>query len=238
METLAHRSLVALTPQDVPGAQRGIAEWCRAKLIALGRELREQRQNLRQAKSMKWKHSGWVNAATKTKRQMIYYAKIKAAVDAGYLVVPNFDVDVIAVRVAVESSPKDETDVTVATPGLLPQNQGRYVDDALIGHDEKREVTRADKSTYTVTDFHPTGYDREIDFPVSLVKPVVLEATERAMSLRIFDRIGIARGGRKSDPIVLGQIINPKTRAAYGGLRSNPICVSFFVAWWLNTEDL
>lgn len=236
MEAVAHRNVVALTPAELIPAQRSLAEWCREKVCALGRDLSEQRQNLRQAKTMKWKHSGWANAVTKTKKRMVYYAKIQAALKAGYLIVPNFDVEVIAVRVQRES-PNEAVDVTQATAEVLPQNRGRYVDDSLSGYDEDRVVKYGDGTTKTVSDFHPTRYDTEIDFPASLVKPVVMAATERAMAHRIFDRIGIVRKTRRSDPIVVGQIIDPATTQKWA-LRSNPKCVTFFIAWWLDTRDL
>src|SRR4051812_20570303 len=89
-------TLVALSPFDVPAAQLDLSTWCRGKIAALGSELRDHRHNLRHARASKWKTTGWSALVTKTKRRMIYYAKIKAAVDAGYLVVPNFDIDVFA----------------------------------------------------------------------------------------------------------------------------------------------
>lgn len=234
-EALMHRNVVALAPEDLPGAQASVGDWCRLKIVELGRELREQRENLRQAKAMKWKHSGWLNAAAKTKKRMIYYAKLKAALAAGYLIVPNFDVDVIAVRVK-SRDPNEKIDITRTKPELLPQQQGRYVDDVLVGHNEERTYKDSQGKDRTVTDFHPTHYGETLDFPASLVKPVVLAATQRAMALRIFDRVGIVRKSRRSDPIVVGQIINPSTH--HYSLRDNPTCVTFFIAWWLDTRDL
>lgn len=229
-------SLVALTPSDVPRTQRQIADWCRAKVIVLGRELREQRENLRQAKRLKWKHSGWVNAVSRTKKRMVYYAKIKAAVEAGYLIVPNFDVDVIAVRVQ-RRVPPNQKDVKLATPELLPPHAGRYVDDTLIGYTKTEQYTNSRGEKDSREWFVPTEFDESIDFPVGMVKPIIMEATQRAMADRIFDRIGIVRKGRRSDPIIVGQIINPKTRNGWS-LRQFPDCATFFIAWWLDTKDL
>src|SRR5580765_6694220 len=87
-------TLVALSPQDVGPAQQNLASWCRHKIAGLGSELREHRHNLRHAHASKWKTTPWQALITRTKRRMVYYAKIKSAVDAGYLVVPNFDIDV------------------------------------------------------------------------------------------------------------------------------------------------
>ncbi len=226
--------LVALTPMDLIPAQSQLIQWCLAKIRSLAMDLREQRDNLRQAKTMKWKHSAWATAVRKTQARMVYYAKIKSAVTAGYLIVPNFDVDVVAVRVR-RSDPCVCVDERHATAELLPPPAGRYVADKLLGVNEKR--TLPDGKT-TVTDFCCQEFNSEIHFPVQLVKPVVLAATDRAMALRLFDRIGVVRGGRKSDPIVVGQIIDPRTPTAYGQRQNNPRCLSFFIAWWLDTRDL
>jgi hypothetical protein len=85
--------------------------------------------------------------------------------------------------------------------------------------------------------FHVTdGFIEEIGFPVQAVKPIVLDATQRALAMKIFDSIGVVQNGgaggfvqRRGDPIVVGRLIDP---------RGNGRMVTFFVAWWLNTKDL
>lgn len=209
--------------------------WCRSKIVALSHELKEQRENLRQAKAMLWRSNGWANGINRTKQRMIYYAKIQKAVQLGYLVVPNFDVDVIAVRVK-RSVPNAKVDEKIAAPELLPPGVGRYVGPRHTGYDQRREYKDYEGKTKTTTDFHPTGYATDYEFPVAMVKPVILDATDRAMMHRVFDRVGVVRGKRKSDPIVVGQIIDPANRK--WARRVDPKCVSFFVAWWLDTASL
>lgn len=227
--------LVALSPDELVPAQAQLIGWCRAKIVALSLELKEQRENLRQCKAMLWRSAGWNTAITRTKKRMIYYAKIKTAVQCGYLVVPNFDVDVVAVRVK-RSTPNAKTDEKIAIPELLPPGVGRYVGPRHSGYDSERQYKDYEGKLKTTTDFHPTGYDDEYDFPVAMVKPIILDATDRAMAHRIFDRVGVVRGKQKSDPIVVGQIIDPSNSKWARGI--NPKCVSFFVAWWLDTKDL
>lgn len=245
MDALMHRSFVALTPQDVPAAQQGIAQWCRQKIAVLGVELSEQRTNLRQAKAAKWKHSSWATAAKRTKDRMIYYAKIMAAVKAGYLVVPNFEVEVMAVRVNRDNPPATHeigtgsyssasNTLVRAKPDLLPPGVGRYVDDRMFYSDEQYSAKDKQGNDVEKHRYQVTGYDVP-DFPVRTIKPVVLDATQRAMSLRIFDSIGVVTG-RKKDPLVIGEIIDPSSHRSW--LPSQQKRVSFFIAWWLNTEDL
>jgi hypothetical protein len=233
---LAHRQFVALTPYELPKAQAGVAEWCQAKIHSLAAELREQRSNHRQAQVMHWKRSGWANAIAKTKKLMIYYTKIKQAIQAGYLVVPNFDVNVIAVRTS-RTDPISEPDRREATPEVLPPGEGQYVAKRLKGWTEELTHKLTDGSTRTTERFHPMSFSTDLDFPAQLVHPSVLDATNRAMALHLFDRIGLIRKSKRSDPIVVGQIIHPKVTDKWS-LRSNPTCVTFFVAWWLDTRDL
>lgn len=233
MTELANRSLVALTPAELPAVQGQLADWCLQKIRSLGTDLREFRENLRQARKMHWRRTGWERAILKTKKQMIYYTKIKSAVQAGYLVVPNFDVDVLAVRVEKQTPPY-ERDQDVAQCELLAPGTGRYVDDKVKGHKASETYTGSDGKERIRTWFNPTDFNEQLDFPAVLVKPSVLAATNRAMALKLFDRIGIVQT-RKSDPIVVGQIIHPNERyRRYNNLR----CVTFFIAWFLNTADL
>jgi hypothetical protein len=224
-------TLVALSPMDVPAAQLNLATWCRGKIAALGAELREHRQNLRHAKASHWKITGWQSIVNKTKRRMIYYAKIKSAVDAGYLVVPNFDIDVFAVK-TTRRRPPDDYDRTKAQPDLSPAGRGDYVDDVVFSHEIAETITNRDQTTRTVKHDVPNGYDFEPDIPLRGVKPVILDATQRAMALRIFDQIGVVKA-RKQDPIIVGQIIDPDHNGRYW---KKTVC--FFIAWWLDPDTL
>lgn len=236
------QQFVALTPQELPGAQAGIADWCRAKIIELSHELRDARQNMRQAKAMLWRYNGWQTVIRKTTARMLYYVKIKTAVEAGYLIVPNFPAEILAVRVD-RDAPSTKyatypTQINEAKPDLsLPPGAGRYVDETLPHED--RSFTNPQNTV--VRRCMVDKFDEEIDFPATLIKPVILSATQRAMSLKVFDRIAVSFGGhgsqmssrqRRADPIVLGQILD--------GSAAHPQDkrVTFFIAWWLDTNSL
>ena len=224
-------TLVALSPFDVPAAQQGLSSWCQGKIVALGRELREHRQNLRHAKASHWKTTGWQSIVNKTQRRMIYYAKIKAAVDAGYLIVPNFDIDVFAVRTSRRRPPQEDNRLK-AQPDLSPAGRGDYVDDVVFSYRRTDTLTKKDGTKYDNTVSVPTDFDYDPDFPVRGVKPVILAATERAMALKIFDQIGVVKA-RKQDPIIVGQIVDPAGNGRYWKKT-----ISFFVAWWLDPDTL
>lgn len=233
------QQLVALSPSEVPLVQVQLADWCRTRIVALGRELKDQRENLRIAKTAKWRHSGWIRQISRTKLRMLYYAKIQAAVRAGYLIIPNFDIDVMAVRVERNYPPRRQQSysnykIEHASPQLLPPGAGRYVGDKHQvehqTHTEKDGQGRAiTNHVYTVID-----YEETLDFPIKAIRPEILNATQIALAQRIFDRVGIVKRRQQSDPIVLGQILDPTNADRV----ISPKVVSFFIAWWLDPESL
>lgn len=254
-ELALNRTLVALTPQDVPAAQTEIAEWCRKKILDLGAELADARRNLRAAKKlMLGSPKTWQNLARKTAQRMIYYSKIQAAVKAGYLVVPNLPAELIAVRVN-RAAPSPVTmdawpsQINAAKAEMnLPVGTGRYVDETNPHLDLSYDSKERNPQTGEVKTVHHrltqiAHYDEGVDFPVALVRPEILAATERAMALKIFDEIGVVHGQgtmskkqRKSDPIVIGRILDGGAGRGYGGAAKH--YVTFFIAWWLDTQAL
>ena len=162
---------------------------------------------------------------------MLSYEKLKAAVEAGYVIVPNFPIDVFAVRVQRAKQPEKTSDSRWggfnARPELLPAGAGRYVDDKLLYRDESYTETIDGKEKH-IRSYVTDDYDH-VDFPVRLVKPAILQATQRAMALRVFDQMGTVENQVGRDPIVVGRLLDP---------RGNRRCVTFFVAWWLDTASL
>lgn len=240
--------LVALTPAELPEQQAKLSDWCHAKMRELGQEYRELSANLAIAKKNRWSRGGLIRAVSRTKQRIQYYRKIRTAVQAGYLIIPNFPIELIAVRVSYDKDgPRSKvgrwaSDVNKVSTDLLPAGEGRYVDEIAFTH----EITLPEKQGEKWIDVkrQRTGdYDTEVDFPVVGVRPMIMEATSQAMKSLIFDRIGIANhsgrtqssGQRRADPIVIGQILDPKGGGAESW-RVKP--VSFFIAWWLDTSVL
>lgn len=234
--------LVALAPSDLLAAQTNLVMWCDGKVTAIRREADDLRENLKIAKENKWRTTGLQSALSRTEKRIPFYEKIKAAVAAGYLIVPNFPVDIFAMRVS-KSAPKHEVreggwrapEIPV-NPEMLPAGEGRYVGPVAALNNTSYKKKDEKGQTETIIRFETAGFVDEIGFPVQAVKPVVLDATSRALALKIFDSIGVVRNGgaggwvqRRGDPIVVGRLHDP---------RGNGRMVTFFVAWWLNTSDL
>jgi hypothetical protein len=225
------RTLVALTPEAMLPAQAELAAWCDQKIAAVRAELADIEANLDLATEHGWKHASVAAALNRTKKRILYYEKLKVAVAAGYVVVPNFPIDVFAVRVQRQKQPAQVKDNTrggfPAVPELLPAGEGRYVDDQLHYRDVSLVAT-VDGKEREVPRYMSDDYDA-VDFPVTLVKPSIMDATARAMALKVFDQLGTVTNEVGRDPIVVGQLLDPRGH----GRR-----ITFFIAWWLDTASL
>jgi hypothetical protein len=226
--------LVAFTPAEMVPAQTELLAWCDRKIVAVQQELADLQANLELATEHGWKHRSVEASVNRTVKRVLYYEKLKAAVAAGYLIVPNFPVSVFAVRVErkkqreATSDYKWRRDYQTARPELLPAGEGRYVDEELFTVDMSFDERLPDGKTKHVSRYISGDYD-EVDFPIVAVKPAILEATARAMALKIFDQLGLVQNQSGRDPIVVGQLIDP---------RGNGRRVTFFIAWWLNPSEL
>jgi hypothetical protein len=227
--------LIATNPQEMVLAQQNLLVHCETLAKEKTDLAVELRQNFDIAKKNKWNTKGIKKAYDVALKTAIYYNKIKSAVKAGYYIVPNMPIDVFAVRVK-KRNPTGRTIRTYENANqsaqLLAEGEGRYVSDAPLGqHTTRKDTTNGrDLEYFTITD-----YD-DISFPVTLVRPQVMDATAQAVALKIFDQIGIAPQTRKGDPMIIGQILKPGTSDwnVYGRKKA----VSFLIAWFLDTDVL
>lgn len=226
-------NLVALTPADMVPAQHALIDWCGKKIQALKDEADELDLHQKLAIENGWKTSVVTANLNRTARRITYYEKMRAALDAGYLLVPNMPVDVMAIRVKGDRPAQRSTQARWSaenTPQqLLPSGEGRYVDDKVFTNEMVTKRAAANgQGEITERTYWPTEYD-EADFPIAMTKPVVLDAVGRGMALKIFDRIGRVRNDRspRRDPIYVGQII-----------RDSQTMATFFLAWWVDTRTL
>jgi hypothetical protein len=244
-----NETLIALAPADMPSAQASIVEFCDKKMMELQAVVTDLEQNLVIAKRNRWgSRKSLETTIRREQKRVVYYSKMKAAVQAGYLIVPNFPINTFAVRVSADS-PRWKSDSYIsnalrdAKPELaLPPGEGRYVDDQHSLTDNRWQAADPKDPNKTVTrgSVVVDGYD-DVDLPLAAVKPMVLSAIEQAMKSKIFDRIGLVgerqRGqlSVKRDPIVVGQIIDPReTSPDWRGAK----VVTFFIAWWLDLKSL
>jgi hypothetical protein len=221
-------ALTATLPSEMVQSQHDLIEGCEKKITVSQDEVRELWDAYSRAKKMKWKDAPLRNLWRNASKRLVYYEKVKAALGAGYYIVPNFDVRFFAIRTN-KNTPKDQWTVFSWNAAEhkkeaqeLPIGEGEYqnpfpvVYEKSVGEgDSKKKYSRAER------------WD-QMEFPIMMAKPDVMEATSRAMALKIFDRIGVFPNFRKEDPVIIGQVFR---KVGY-----TTKIVSFMIAWHLDTR--
>lgn len=228
---------IARTPAEMEQAQNDLVVWAKGKLEAVRAELNEAQESLKIAQRSKWSTSRWQRVVGRARARMIFYTKVKRALEAGYYIVPPFPVDVFAVRTdrnnpsgtLVSSYKWTSTEALNQKPRRLPEGEGEYV--AAEPEVWMRDLSHTDAKGKEISRYqHYAKEFREVDFPFTFAKPQLLERVSQAMKEKIFDQFGVLpKYQRKGDPIVVGQILHPMP---------NRDPVTFFVGWWLDTKDL
>jgi flagellar basal body rod protein FlgC len=163
-----------------------------------------------------------------------YLGKIAAALEAGYVIVPNFDAKVIAIRVkdnrqprgkAIMAHHKNFANVNAESGDILPVGEGKYVDPLPLQTQEHVPAADPAKSgTWLAT---PAELRDEFDLPVEFMKPTIIQRTGICAARKIFDEIAVTPSFRRpgEDPMVLGRVRDKATGKM----------VTFLVAWFMDT---
>lgn len=232
-------TVIANSPKEMEAAQRSLILWAARKIQGIKTQIAEFRVEHDKAVQRKWDPKAWRREIGKAERREQFYRKIKAALEAGYYIVPPFPIDVFAIRTKKDFPKRLDDQYSKQNhdqlPQVLPQGEGRYVDprpkiDSYSESHRQKDGTNKDVTYYYAEEF------RECDFPFKLAKSEIRDATEAAMKLKIFDTIGVLPRMRSPDPIVCGQIIVPNLKLWRNSEHNK--AVNFFVAWWLDTKTL
>lgn len=226
-------SLTATLPGDMATCQQSLIDWCRRKIAELRSDAAELRAAVAHAKTHKWKTSTIANHCRKVERRIEFYGKMLAALKHGYVIVPNFPVTLFAIRTG-KNSPlalvsTSAWDQHAQTAEVLPAGEGQYRNPlpAVYQH----EVRNPDKPEQTITKYYADEW-KELDFPTTMAKPQIMEATTNAMALQVFDQFGVLPSPyKKQDPLIVAQLIDK--RGTY-----DKRLITFMVAWNLDTRTL
>lgn len=235
-QELESRSLVAIDIGDMPVVQRQLITICDRKMAELSRDLAEAQENFEHAKKMKWRTSAFRSLITRCEKQLIYYEKVKAAVEAGCVVCPPMPgAEVVAIRTN-RARPKPNLKTTrsswsptslTQTPDGLKIGEGEYKSPNPTTY---RDAIAFDEQGNPKLWEHWAEEFQLVEFPVAVVNPKILNAASEAMKLKIFDSIEVVGAPRrKADPILIGRIKDP---------RPHREGITFFLAWWLDPETI
>lgn len=230
-------AIIAVNPQQMQEAQSQTMEWVDAKLAAAQRERDNADTIFEQLAVRGMKQDAAKALLDKAAKRVMFYEKVKAALAAGYYIIPPFNIQLFAIRTDRVHPNKNRSDVARGgwnqeqSPRLLPVGAGRYVDPQpnryAVGT-EQRPAYNDPNKTRDVSIYENREFRDEIDLPVRALKPQIIEEVGRALELKIFDALGIAPAYRAADPIIAGQLIRPEDKGV----------LTFLVTWWLESGDI
>lgn len=237
MPPIEGNTLVALTPSDMRVAQQQLGEFIAARKRTLDADFNELSQALDSAMKNGWATKALRNQLNKVGRRITFYDKMAAAVEAGYVIMPSLPMDVIAIRTRAQK-PREASDHYASTrfeqlAQALPAGEGEYKNPLPTKDNFEEGYKASDGKDKQRTVWFPVAFEDELEMPVELCKPQLLDRTRAAMAAKLFDEIGVVRDdhrwGRRGDPMVVGTILDP-TR---NGRR-----FAFFLAWALPLDVL
>lgn len=226
-------AVIATTPQGMIEAQGTVRKWIDARVDHWNQTMAEAEtlyNSLKKA-SMPTRPAG--TQMLKARKHLDFYAKVRAALAAGYVIIPPFDVQVFAIRTDADSPKENRSEVRdqyEQSVKRLPLSKGKFVNPM----PPRLNVDTIERPNHNNTAMvkhavYENGDWKDVELPIRALKPEVIEATAQALGERIFDALGIAPSYRSADPIIVGQIMRP-------GRFSSPL--TFFVAWWLDSREI
>ena len=229
---LARVHVFATSGDEMAKASEELSGWFARRVEQERAELAQLEQNLVEAKKHKWNTKSWQAAIGRARGVLAFYEKGKEAVESGYCIVPDMNANWFAVRTTKESPPRDmHTDLAYAPNQQntdivsVAAGEGRYVGEELNG--QRREYKNAEgKMRYEAWN---NGFN-DWQFPVTFVRPEIIDATARAMEMKIFDAFGLV-GGKRKDPMIVAKIVSP-------GQRWSRKEMHFIIGWFLDTRTL
>jgi hypothetical protein len=239
--------LTVTNPVQMPHLQSELVEWCRKKVGLVEKEIEDAEELMNQAAASGFKRESFERMTNMAAKRKQYYAKILAALEEGYVMMPTLDADIFAIRTK-KKYPKNElvkfrpANLNDAIAEALPQGEGRYVSNrpeaetTTTMHERTKNYQTGEKVTEEVLAYMPSGFDDEIVFPLNMARPEIMEVTSKAMLLKLFDEFAVAPRRASGDPVIMGRIIAPGT----GSIRWSRTRrrISFLIAWNIPTIEI
>lgn len=228
--------LLALSPDELAGAHGNMREWAATMAKLMGDQADELQEAMNVAARSGWEFGTIERHKKLARKRRDFYAKIIAALDAGFMVVPNFEMTTWVVRTRRVNPSGGLRENAYSVPdwfpqesGRLPAGEGRYVGrSATYKHDVvERQNAKGEKTKLNRS--WPDGFDESPAFPIAFAAPHVMERTSEALAALIFDEVGVSGDAATGDPILLGRVLNP---------RRGRQAVSFFIAWSMDLRRL
>lgn len=229
--------LIADNPADMAKAQHSLIASTKNKVAEAIQDATDAKLMRDQMRTAKMNDLPAARLHEKATERVCFLTKVQAALEAGYLMMPDMPGEVLAVRTDKETPKhcwrwsRSKPDMHPANPKLpvgvatykspRPSIEARFIEDPAHrdSHSEFKPVRLR----------NPDGIDHKF------LKPQVIERTTGAMVKGIFDEIVCVGAKRHNaptktlkdpDPIVFGRVISKKQVAC------------FLIAWFMDPTDL
>jgi len=222
-------AIVAVDRPSLVKAHVDVASWVEQRLERNRVELREVEVSLTQARDRKWATTSIANQVRRLKAHETFLNKVRGAIEAGYTIIPNFDLTLLAVRTDKNAPRAEDRSVPTVAAVRLPAGHGEYVSPEPEFESWTIEETGPDNKKRNDTVYRATAH-APVDVPFVLIKQGLAERLHEAMKERLFDEIGIVEHRR--DPVLVGRILHPEAR------QWDRRGIAFFIGWWFNMQDL
>lgn len=234
-------TVIATNREQMAAAQAVLVARAEARLVVINAEMDELQENLEKAIKYKLRQTGIIGRLNKLKKRLDFYTKLRAAFEAGFVLIPDMDVEVFAVRTTrrepTKQYRKEKSTYSQPTPWLNNVETNRPplgAGENVSVRPQVREGTHTERNEKQelvyVTERFTDGFLDEIDFPFALAKPQIVDLTTRAMALKVFDDFGVLPASRRGDPMVIGRIILKE------GWRTKRM--NFLVCWFVDTREI
>lgn len=228
--------LTATEPDEIKQAQVSLIDWCKQKIISLNGDYAEMKGAYENAVAHKWAASPIKRQVTKLEKRIEFYQKMRSALEHGYVIIPNFPVTVFAIRTKKEnparvyiSAGQNWGNRHQQETETLTQGEGEYKNPFPV---VEKECTKSAEANKPAEYMDWAEEWKDLEFPIQMARANIMEATNRAMALKIFDDFGVLPQKKKEDPIIVARLLDPRSPSW------SKKFVTFMVAWHLDTRDL
>jgi len=228
-------SVMANSAAELRGLGAPVIGWARKKMDEARAEHEELMLAVAEAKKHKWKTSTLQRAAGKALMRFTFYEKCVAALEAGYILFPPVDnADVIAIR-SDGRGPHEMRETAGWKPALeeapaeaLPIGEGDYKS-PWMGW--RYSYQHTDDKGNKKTNWTAITELENAAFPLVMAKPQIIEATNAAMEMKVFDEIRLFPfTKRRGDPCILGTIIDRSGTTIRRHM--------FLISWLIQERDI
>jgi hypothetical protein len=233
--------VAARNPEELNQSHERLTAWATAKLESERADLHDLETNYKIALKNKWRTEHLKRLIPKQKGRIEFYEKLEAALKAGYYIIPEWFIDIFAIRTTRKNVSSNfahgsiwvqPNDQATNAPAL---GEGRYVSPKAEVLQNMADVSKPDEKPGTRTEMERWAVNfKDVDFPfLTTARPEIVRATADAMKKLIFDEMGVApQRQQRGDPIVVGKVCSKEK--LYGHRKA----VYFMVAWFLDTDEL